>query len=51
MRYAIEMTLDSMAYIPSSIKISAGVQAILRQFVRNFSDCNPGISEGGSRES
>jgi hypothetical protein len=35
-----------MTYIPSLMKIDAGVQAILRFSLRNLRGCNVGITDG-----
>jgi hypothetical protein len=35
-----------MIYIPSSMKIGAGVQAILGVCLSKLNDCNVGITEG-----
>jgi hypothetical protein len=46
--YAIhlEMVSCGMIYIPSFMKISRGLQAILRFCLSNFKGCNVGIIDG-----
>jgi hypothetical protein len=44
MKYAVDMV--SGLYIPSSMKIGTGVQAILRFRLVNFRVCNVGTADG-----
>jgi hypothetical protein len=44
MKYAVEMASCGMIYIPWSMKIGTGVQAILKFCLRNFIGCNIGIT-------
>jgi hypothetical protein len=44
MKCAAEMGLGGMIYIPSFMKIGAGVEAILRFYLRNFYGSNAGIT-------
>jgi hypothetical protein len=46
MKCTVEMSSGGMTYIPSFMKIGTGVQAILRIFLRNFTGCNIGITDG-----
>jgi hypothetical protein len=46
MRYTVQMASDGMIYIPSFMKISRGIQAILRVCPRNLNACNFGITDG-----
>jgi uncharacterized protein YraI len=46
MMYAIERASCGMMYVPSFMKIAAGVQAILRFCVRNLKGCNVSITNG-----
>jgi hypothetical protein len=46
MKYAVEMAPCDMIYIPSFIKIAAGVQAILKSGLRNLRSYNAGIIDG-----
>jgi hypothetical protein len=44
--YAVGMASCGMIYIPSFMKIAAGVQAIFGFRLRNLSSCNVGITDG-----
>jgi hypothetical protein len=44
MKLAVEMDSGSIIYVPSFMKISRGVQAILRICVRNLKGYNVGIN-------
>jgi hypothetical protein len=44
-RYTDEMASDSMIYIPSFMKIGAGVQVLLRFYLRNLRGCNIDITD------
>jgi hypothetical protein len=44
--YAVEMASCGMIYLPSFVKISTGVQAILRFCLRNLRGSNVGITNG-----
>jgi hypothetical protein len=46
MVYAVEMASCGMIYIPSFIMTGAGLQAILRVFLKNLRGCNAGITDG-----
>jgi hypothetical protein len=46
MKYATEMDLRAMIYIPSFMKIVTGVQAILTIYLINLRGCNVGITDG-----
>jgi hypothetical protein len=46
MKYAIKMASCGILYIPSSLKIGTGVQAILRLCLRNLRGCNVDITNG-----
>jgi hypothetical protein len=46
MEYGIEMVSCDMIYVPSFMKIDAGIQAILRFSFRNLRGCNVGITDG-----
>jgi hypothetical protein len=46
MKYAVEMASGGMIYLPSSMKIATGVQAILRFCLSNLRGYNVGIIEG-----
>jgi hypothetical protein len=50
MKYAEEMALFGMIYIPSFMNIDIGVQAILTVFLRNLRGCNVGIRMEGIYE-
>jgi hypothetical protein len=45
MKYAIQMGLSGMIYVPSFLKIGAGIQAILRFWLSNLNGCNAGITD------
>jgi hypothetical protein len=42
----VEMASCGMIYLSNFMKIGTGVQAILRFCLRNFRDCNVGITDG-----
>jgi hypothetical protein len=44
-KYAIEIASCDMIYIPSSMKVDTGVQAILRFRLRNLRGCNVGVTD------
>jgi hypothetical protein len=44
--YAVEMASCGMIYLSDFMKISMGVEAILRVFLRKLKDCNVGITDG-----
>jgi hypothetical protein len=44
--YTIEVTSDGMTFIPFFMKISKGVQEILRFCLRNLRGCKFGITDG-----
>jgi hypothetical protein len=46
MEHAVVIASFGMVYIPSFIKISIGVQVILRFCFRNSRGCNVGITDG-----
>jgi hypothetical protein len=46
MKYAVEMALRGMIYVPSFMKIGTGVQAILRLCLKNLRCCNVDITGG-----
>jgi hypothetical protein len=46
MKYAVEIALCGMVYVPSLMKIDTGNQAILRFCLRNFRGCNVHITDG-----
>jgi hypothetical protein len=46
MKYAVEMALCGMYYLPSFKKIATGVQAILRFCLGNLRGCDVGITVG-----
>jgi hypothetical protein len=46
MTYAVEIPSQGMIFLPSFMKIDAGVQAILRFCLRNLRGCNVGITDG-----
>jgi hypothetical protein len=46
MKYAVEMASCGIIYIPSYMKIDTGVQATVKFCLRNFRDCNVGITDG-----
>jgi uncharacterized protein YraI len=46
MNYIVEMTSGDMIYIPSFMKISRGVQAILRFCLNTLRGCSVGITDG-----
>jgi hypothetical protein len=46
MKHAIQMASFGMIYPPIFMKISIGVQAILRSCFRKFRGCNIGITGG-----
>jgi hypothetical protein len=43
---AVEMGSVGMIYLPSFMKVGAGVQVILRFFLGDFKGCNVGITDG-----
>jgi hypothetical protein len=43
---AVEMGSGGMVYLPSFMKIRAGVQVIQRFFLDNLKGCNVGITDG-----
>jgi hypothetical protein len=45
MKYGVEMTSCDMIFLPSFMKICAGVQAILRFRLSNMNGCNVGITD------
>jgi hypothetical protein len=45
MKYTFDMASCGIIYIPSFMKIDAGIQAILRFFLRNLRGCNIGITD------
>jgi hypothetical protein len=47
MKCTVEIPSCGMIYMPSSLKIGIGVQAILRYFLRNLRGCNVGITDCG----
>jgi hypothetical protein len=51
MNCAAEMDSGGMIYIPSSMKIGTGIQAILRFFLRHLRGCNVGITDGRDLQS
>jgi hypothetical protein len=46
MIYSIETASCGMIYLPSSVKIGPGVQAILMSCLRNLRGCNVGTTDG-----
>jgi uncharacterized protein YraI len=46
MKYAVEISSCGMIYVPTIMKISAGVQTTLRFCLRNLRCCNIGINDG-----
>jgi uncharacterized protein YraI len=46
MLYSFEMASCGIIYLPSFMKIAAGLQAILRFCLRNLKGCNVGITDG-----
>jgi hypothetical protein len=45
MNFAVETGSGEIMHIPSSMKIGAGVQAVLRFGLRNLRGCNVGIAD------
>jgi hypothetical protein len=45
MESVAEMASYDMINVPSFMEIGAGVQAILKLYLRNLRDCNIGITE------
>jgi hypothetical protein len=45
MKYAVEMASDGMTYVPSVMKVGAGVQAMLSFSLRILKDCYIGITD------
>jgi hypothetical protein len=46
MEYGAEMLLFRIIYVPSFMKIDAGVLAILRICLRNLRGCNVAVTDG-----
>jgi hypothetical protein len=46
MMYAVEIASCGMIYLPSSMQIGRGIQAILRFRISNLNSYNVGITEG-----
>jgi hypothetical protein len=46
MVYVVEMGSFGMIYLPSSMKIGKGVQAVLKFFLNYLNGCNFGITYG-----
>jgi hypothetical protein len=44
MKYAFEMAVYGLVYVPSSMKIDIGVQEILKFWLENLRGCNVGIA-------
>jgi hypothetical protein len=42
--YAVEISSYGMVFLPNSIKIGVGIQAILRFCLRKLEGCNVGIT-------
>jgi hypothetical protein len=45
-KYTVEMASGGKTYVPSSIKIGVGFQAILRFGLNNLRGCSVGIEDG-----
>jgi uncharacterized protein YraI len=46
MMYGVEMASCGMTFLPSVMKIGAGVQAMLRFCLSNLNGCYVGITDG-----